>query len=834
MRLPGRAPVWPYVCLVVCLFVLAVLSPKGWESLVREREAAWSKRVLPVALPDEDRAAERARAEAAEFPQASTAPPSDSPGLAELEAMAAGPELVSTRPPVADLVEARRPVDLEPLLPPTIESPPSLSPDPNEAAPPPPSPESSPLDQVPAERRGPDPSPVLPWPRAESLMVQLEELSHEAPCRDWAQAAMRELEAVASLPELADPAAPPIFARLRAQVAQIEGLEATVVSERIQAQWRRAGYAITRRVAVWEQVHAIAAAPVNVSLPASGHERILHPRIDAIEAALGDRPEATGWKKYLRLAELRAAAEGTGAEADADRRKLAAQVLGRLRGTQLAPEQRKFLQDEMFAALESSLRRWAAEPVDYVDFLGDIERYELSRTTADANPVARQCAMLRWSQDEAMLKLGDLVDAHYRNANMRVAITADFINRLLPDLEPIEEDVDDYILGASVYGRSRTSTRLLVRLLPDRRNLRIGLEARGNVFSETASSKGGATFFDSGESSYVARKLLLVDRRGIRVGRASADASTYTDLTGVETDLDILPFFGSFARAIAIQQYDSNWSSAILEAEGRVASRASRRLDHEVQVRLAQAQERFRSKVLDPLDKLGLEPAALELQTTDDRATIRARLAGELQLAAFTPRPRAPGDSLLSLQIHESALNNILDRLELDGRRVGIRDLYRQLADAFGRADVAIPEDLPDDVTVEFAPSEAVRVRCDGGQITLTIRLAELAQGNDRRWRHFTVEGHYRPDTSGLNADLVREGVVELAGERLGLRDQIALRAIFSKVLSRSRGLNLIPDHIVTDPRMADLTVTQFEVDSGWIGVAVGPRLVARKLDRRE
>ena len=34
---------------------------------------------------------------------------------------------------------------------------------------------------------------------------------------------------------------------------------------------------------------------------------------------------------------------------------------------------------------------------------------------------------------------------------------------------------------------------------------------------------------------------------------------------------------------------------------------------------------------------------------------MRLRLAGGEQLGAYTPRPRAPSDSLMSLQVHESA-----------------------------------------------------------------------------------------------------------------------------------------------------------------------------------
>ena len=55
-------------------------------------------------------------------------------------------------------------------------------------------------------------------------------------------------------------------------------------------------------------------------------------------------------------------------------------------------------------------------------------------------------------------------------------------------------------------------------------------------------------------------------------------------------------------------------------------------------------------------------------QTTVDRAIMRLRLAGDEQVGSHTPRPQAPADSLASVQIHESVLRNVVERLNLDGR----------------------------------------------------------------------------------------------------------------------------------------------------------------------
>jgi hypothetical protein len=64
---------------------------------------------------------------------------------------------------------------------------------------------------------------------------------------------------------------------------------------------------------------------------------------------------------------------------------------------------------------------------------------------------------------------------------------------------------------------------------------------------------------------------------------------------------------------------------------------------------------------------------------------------------------------------------------------------------------------------------------------------------------------------------------VQLGGRRIPTGEQIALRGIFAKTFSRRRTWNLIPERLVSEDKFADLAVTQFVIDDGWLGVALGP-----------
>ncbi|HTU24453.1 MAG TPA: hypothetical protein VMF30_03580, partial [Pirellulales bacterium] len=297
---------------------------------------------------------------------------------------------------------------------------------------------------------------------------------------------------------------------------------------------------------------------------------------------------------------------------------------------------------------------------------------------------------------------------------------------------------------------------------------------------------------------------------------------------------DGLPLVGSVVRNIAKSQHDDLEGEARFQTEHKVAERARIQLDSEISKAVAKLKERFKRQLWDTLDRLDLELEPLALSTSEDRVVMRLRLAGDEQLGAYTPRPRAPSGSLMSLQVHESALNNALARLELDDQSFTLAELFAHLRSKLNRAPAASAQDvdLPEEVTVRFAPQDAVRVSCQNGRVEVRLAFAELVQGQ-HRWRNFAVVTHYRPDTTQLDIHFVRDGTIFLEGESLKGRPQVTLRTIFSKVLSAERGWGLLSPDVTTDPRLADVTISQFTVDQGWIGLAYAPRPTPGPVARR-
>jgi hypothetical protein len=217
---------------------------------------------------------------------------------------------------------------------------------------------------------------------------------------------------------------------------------------------------------------------------------------------------------------------------------------------------------------------------------------------------------------------------------------------------------------------------------------------------------------------------------------------------------------------------------------------------------------------------MGLGPDVISAETTERRVILRLRLATDEQLGAHTPRPLAPSDSWASVQIHETVLNNVLGQLQLDGHTFTLPELRRMIAARFNRPEPSAEETENDDLSITFAAKDAIRVQCQDGKVQVMLSIARISKG-DEAWDNFQIRAFYEPQVQGLSAQMVRDGVVQLAGAR-NSRSQIALRTIFSKVFSKQRPLAIVPETVRTDPRLAGLAVTQLVIHDGWIGFALG------------
>ena len=324
-------------------------------------------------------------------------------------------------------------------------------------------------------------------------------------------------------------------------------------------------------------------------------------------------------------------------------------------------------------------------------------------------------------------------------------------------------------------------------------------------------------------STFQAEKIFELTPNGPagRGSRAPPTAQTRALLQSVSTPVRGIPCdrwpVGRRVRAA------SNTPGAALaerQVRRKVEARVLAQIDREADERIALANKQLKSSVLIPLANLSLEPSVASMQTSVDRLTMRLRIACPDQLGAHTPRPRAPSGSLASIQVHESAVNNFIEQLDLTGRTFSQAALYEWIMAKLNRSGDKPPAGLRDDVFLRFADEDCVRLRAQDGRIELTLAFAEL-RAEGEVYRNFTVRVYYRPEEDNHQVQLARDGVVQLIGTRLGTRGQVALRGIFSKAFPRERRFNILPEKLTSDPRLAGVEVAQLVIDDGWLGLAL-------------
>ena len=451
--------------------------------------------------------------------------------------------------------------------------------------------------------------------------------------------------------------------------------------------------------------------------------------------------------------------------------------------------------------------------------LETLERHEAAANPSDASRAGAILASLDGGGPAAAAFV-EAVRGQYAAANVRVAVHQKFVELILPPTRVTSAPVEDTVLGRQVRGSSRVAQSTAVRFKPDDDGISVLLEVRGQVASRTITESGPVALTSRGTSSFTVRKPVTVGEAGLVLGKAVGSASARSQLADIQTNFDGVPIMRSLVRTIARNQHDENLPEANREVTEKIVSRACREVDQQVEPKLVEAAERIRTQAWGPLVRLGLDPTPVALETTDGIAMARLRLAAPDQLAAFTPRPRAPLGSMVSVQVHESAVNNALDRLGVAGRRLALEDLVALLGERIG-IEASPPEDLPEDVTVQFAETQPLQVRYRDGLVHVRVALDALESGR-RAWHDIVASVTYRPKAQAPQVFLEREGPVHIGGPGRQGRAEIALRAVFGKIFPKERPVALVPESAVADPKMAGLDVLQAVVSDGWLAISIG------------
>ena len=329
-----------------------------------------------------------------------------------------------------------------------------------------------------------------PVPR--TLLDQLARVAQYPECTTWAASVTELCEELCRTSPGDVLRSAEIVRQMQALVPAAVDLAANVKNANAAENLRRARYDLERRLMVWNVMFNDNPNSVYGNVPGSDElRRRLTEKLTAADTHLQSIAHADGWRKYLLLDDVARLTSADDHPDQIEARQIARTVITRLSPRDASDAQRQVLGDATLSTLAEQLRPWAAESVDLHALLASIERYEISGLPSDGRQLVAMLEPLKWSASDSQRQLADILDMHYRNANIRVAISADLINRLTPDPAPATGKVNDTILNAKVSGSSQTKSELLVKLVPDPARLHVWVGARIDRFDDAIGPRPG-------------------------------------------------------------------------------------------------------------------------------------------------------------------------------------------------------------------------------------------------------------------------------------------------------------------------------------------------------
>jgi len=673
------------------------------------------------------------------------------------------------------------------------------------------------------------------WPLASSLLTQclsLGELSKQSPLvglGNWTQEVHDLFEALAREPIGSDRSG-----ELLQQARELSAFGFAWAESNLESSTQpalavsRVSHGIQRRAIVWDRIHQCLKSDSTksnserfVSTRGSGldYERLTED-LAVVREALRGTSDAANWVEFLMLEDLGRLASG-GLTTQDQQVQVAQEFLGRLTFSRVTEDQKRVLTSREIQKLAEDVRPLTVNPVDYRKLLLDIESIEETSVHRCCEDVAEAIQSLRFADSQAQYAIANALNQQYRNANIRLSISEEFFNRMMPKDQVTTRAVQQKILGADTQGSSKIQTSLRVDLQPDATGWKVALNLDGDIHSNTRSSRSGATFYNSSNAKVQSVREIRVDPVSLSINGQPASVQSQESLRKFSTNWDQLPIVGDMVRYVAKQEFNEKKPIAKRISQRLIAKQTDDEFNKQLQSNIDRAQEQFDKRLIGPLHTLDLQPMILDMQSTESRLIARYRVAGVNQIAAYTPRPLAPSESLLSLQLHQSAINNLIAQAIPTDRDWTIRELADKIAEILQQPAFELPDDTPEDVNIRFMDVHPMTVEFLDGRMWLTLRIASLEQTGRIQLKNFTVKTSYIPAVEGLRATLERDPLISVDGHRLGSKDRFPIRAIFTKVFAGNSAVPMVSESLINNPLAQGMQVSQLQMEQGWLAIAV-------------
>lgn len=588
--------------------------------------------------------------------------------------------------------------------------------------------------------------------------------------------------------------------------------------------------------------------------PVSAHKA----RVGAAGAEVAESVESLGeylskikngeaWLKYIRAEELRSAVEST------ESSPVVSAVYTRLAESDRMENdaQREFVQRPQFLTVKQTLGQFlqlaSAEAPASNDqselraalskLVASLEAYEETRSLTAATDARSAYSDVRNLAADGGNLLADVLATHYFNYNLRVVATESFLNKVAGYRHTDSGVVDDFILGAKVDGHQTTNGTVGIDLKPNNRVIQFDMTFNGVTQTNTQGVTDQATIFTSGYHTFGVTKTINFDGDQFTTSPATMWVNANNTTTGARTGVSGLPLFGGIADSIAVgAARDRKYQSEAI-ATDKLRRRVIPEFNREVDAEFNKSNAQMAETVIPRLKENGLFPSARTYRSTGDAMWIGTRLMGDIDLGGDAPAfsTRVPGSA--AIHLHETLLNNSLDKLPIGGGSYTEKELGIQIEQALQALlgqDFKLPggdkeqaegdsEKKEDNTRFVFPDEDAIRVRAQNGELTLVLRMGlQPEEGDAIPTQEITVPLIFSIEGSDIVIEAGAVGVAPV--EAVSPLQQIPRAGIVKSKIQQALPTRKV-DRMITLKRKTggpvDLAITQIRPNAGWLTITI-------------
>ena len=472
-------------------------------------------------------------------------------------------------------------------------------------------------------------------------------------------------------------------------------------------------------------------------------QRLLLDAVNDIQRRLPrefDRETANDWNETFQLAKLKA----TLATATPDAETLQA-------------AQNAFYSDKegilwmTFDGLRTALRRYQT-----IAWLHSENNYERQLTGLCDNLVqyidvysegqepgyfASLTEAITWLDDISLVepraaRLAELTRIACSGVNVRLQAGSGLVSAGFKQEISEELEINEVILGTRVIGDgvlAGTSSAELV-ISPNRAIIKVLADAA--LETHTDGSQRMVTLKNHTTGTLRGEKQIIIAADAITTTPARSRANLNAQVSNVRINA------GPLVRAVARGQIDSRKEDSLGEASRRAERQMNVQLNERIDPNIAELNEKYQ-KVRGLLNKSGLFPRVWNLSSTQEQIGWSILLGNRFQPSAPFPAPTVPTTNGLAVQVHQSALNNML-AIVLSGRSIDEEKFSRRVDEFFEETPAFLQRNA--DVSpakVSFGTRAPVDVLFVDNKIRVVVQLNDI-QVMDNTSRSFKISVEYQ------------------------------------------------------------------------------------------